>query len=162
MTHASQTTLYNSPHALRHFERDGEIVDLAVVDVVHTRRRGVPRYNDFRAGLHMPRINAFEDLTTDPDSLAALKRLYRSVDEVDTVVGLLAEEPPAGCRATGSSPWTSGPRSTRRWGWRGSSAGAWPTSCSVTARTSRGWSEPARQHLHRGVMPSAAFLKAGR
>ncbi|MBM7807644.1 hypothetical protein JOD57_003481 [Geodermatophilus bullaregiensis] len=96
IAHPGAITLHNFPDALRHFERDGEIVDLAVVDVVRTRRRGVPRYNDFRAGLHMPRVGRFEDLTTDPDSLAALKRLYRSVDEVDTVVGLLAEEPPAG------------------------------------------------------------------
>jgi hypothetical protein len=32
---------------LRQFNRDGEIIDLAVVDLVRTRRRGVPRYNDF-------------------------------------------------------------------------------------------------------------------
>jgi hypothetical protein len=89
-------TLHNFPRALRQFVRDGEVVDLAVVDLVRTRRRGVPRYNDFRAGLHMPRIRRFEQLTTDPDTLAALKGLYRSVDELDTVVGLLAEEPPAG------------------------------------------------------------------
>ncbi|PRY51108.1 catalase [Geodermatophilus tzadiensis] len=89
-------TLHNFPKALRHFERDGEIVDLAVVDVVRTRRRGVPRYNDFRAALHMPRISAFEELTTDPETLAALERLYGSVDRIDTVIGLLAETPPAG------------------------------------------------------------------
>jgi hypothetical protein len=89
-------TLHNFPEALRHVERDGEVVDLAVVDIVRTRRRGVPRYNDFRAGLHMPRIRRFEDLTTEPETLAAMKRLYRSVDEIDTVVGLLAEEPPTG------------------------------------------------------------------
>jgi hypothetical protein len=44
----------------------------------------------------MPRIRRFEDLTTEPETLAAMKRLYRSVDEIDTVVGLLAEEPPTG------------------------------------------------------------------
>ena len=38
------------------FERDGERIDLSVVDLVRTRRRGVPRYNDFRAGLHKPRL----------------------------------------------------------------------------------------------------------
>ncbi|WP_217637114.1 peroxidase family protein [Geodermatophilus telluris] len=89
-------TLHNFPDALRRFERDGEVVDLAVVDLVRTRLRGVPRYNDFRAGLHLPRIRAFEELTTDPDTLAALRRLYPSIDDVDTVVGLLAETPPTG------------------------------------------------------------------
>ena len=44
--------------SLQSFERDGEIIDLSVVDLVRTRRRGVPRYNDFRAGLHKPRVSA--------------------------------------------------------------------------------------------------------
>jgi Animal haem peroxidase len=89
-------TLHNFPRALQRFERDGEVIDLSVVDIVRTRRRGVPRYNDFRAGLHKRRIRRFEDLTTDPDTLCRLKCLYSSVDEIDTVVGLLAENPPAG------------------------------------------------------------------
>ncbi|MGH3780170.1 MAG: peroxidase family protein, partial [Pseudonocardiaceae bacterium] len=88
--------LHNFPRSLQRFERDGEIVDLSVVDIVRTRRRGVPRYNDFRVALHMPRISRFEELTTDPTSLARLRELYTSVDRVDTVVGLLAEDPPTG------------------------------------------------------------------
>jgi hypothetical protein len=88
--------LHNFPRSLQRFERNGEIVDLSVVDIVRTRRRGVPRYNDFRVALHMPRIRRFEDLTTDPTTLARLRALYTSVDRVDTVVGLLAEDPPTG------------------------------------------------------------------
>src|SRR5262249_52355941 len=82
--------------ALRKFEReDGEIVDLAVVDIVRTRRRGVPRYNDFRAGLHKRRLTRFEDICADPESVRRLKEVYRGdIDLVDTVVGLLAETPP--------------------------------------------------------------------
>ena len=41
-------------------------IDLSVVDIVRTRRRGVPRYNDFRAGLHKPRDQRWEDLCDDP------------------------------------------------------------------------------------------------
>lgn len=79
------------------FQHDGEIVDLSVVDLVRTRRRGVPRYNDFRAGLHMPRIRRFEDLTPDPESVRRLKAVYRNdIDLVDTMVGLFAETPPTG------------------------------------------------------------------
>jgi hypothetical protein len=88
--------LHNFPRSLQHFERDGEILDLSVIDIVRTRRRGVPRYNDFRARLHRPRIRRFEDLTTDPTTLARLRALYTSVDRIDTVVGLLAEDPPTG------------------------------------------------------------------
>lgn len=89
-------TLYNYPRALQAFERDGEVIDLSVVDLVRTRRRGVPRYNDFRAGLHKPRIRRFEELSTDPETVARLKDLYRTVDDIDTMVGLFAENPPAG------------------------------------------------------------------
>ncbi|MFF3088800.1 peroxidase family protein [Streptomyces nojiriensis] len=89
-------TLHNFPRALQTFRRNGEVIDLSVVDLVRTRRRGVPRYNDFRAGLHKPRIRRFEDLSSDPETVARLRNVYRSVDDIDTVVGLFAENPPAG------------------------------------------------------------------
>ncbi len=94
--HPGAITLHNFPDALRAFVRDDERIDLSVVDLVRTRRRGVPRYNDFRAGLHKPRIRDFEELSTDPESVDRMRELYRSVDDVDTMVGLFAEAPPAG------------------------------------------------------------------
>ncbi|WP_372344865.1 peroxidase family protein [Streptomyces sp. KL116D] len=96
IAHPGAITLHNYPKSLQHFQREGEIIDLSVVDLVRTRRRGVPRYNDFRAGLHKERIRRFEDLTREPETLARLKEVYRSVDEIDTVVGLFAENPPTG------------------------------------------------------------------
>jgi len=89
-------TLHNYPQSLRSFVRDGEIVDLAVADIVRTRRRGVPRYNDFRAGLHKPRVRRWEDLTADPESVHRMRDVYGDIDMVDTVVGLLGETPPLG------------------------------------------------------------------
>jgi len=44
----------------------------------------------------MPRITRWEDLTSSPASVKALKDVYGDIDMVDTVVGLLAETPPAG------------------------------------------------------------------
>ncbi|MFJ9966958.1 peroxidase family protein [Streptomyces avermitilis] len=96
IAHPGAITLHNFPRSLQQFERDGEIIDLSVVDLVRTRRRGVPRYNDFRAGLRKKRIRSFEELTQNAETLARLKEVYRSVDEIDTMVGLLAENPPAG------------------------------------------------------------------
>jgi hypothetical protein len=96
IAHPGAITLHNYPNSLRTFERDGERIDLAVVDIVRTRRRGVPRYNDFRTGLHKPRIRRWEDLTTDPESVRKLRDVYKSIDEVDTMVGLFAEPVPAG------------------------------------------------------------------
>ncbi|GAA2411184.1 hypothetical protein GCM10010191_20320 [Actinomadura vinacea] len=96
IAHPGAVTLYNYPRALQKFERDGEVIDLSVVDLVRTRRRGVPRYNDFLAGLHKPRIRSFQDLSSDPETVARLKDLYRTVDDIDTMVGLFAENPPEG------------------------------------------------------------------
>ncbi|MET9886450.1 peroxidase family protein [Streptomyces sp. NPDC006430] len=94
--HPGAITLHNYPRSLQAFERDGEIIDLSVVDLVRTRRRGVPRYNDFRAGLRKPRLRRFEDLSSDAETVARLKEVYRDVDDIDTMVGLFAENPPQG------------------------------------------------------------------
>jgi Animal haem peroxidase len=104
IAHPGAITLHNYPNALRKFRRTGtdpqsedkEIIDLAVVDLVRLRRRGVPRYNDFRAGLHKSRITRWEDLTENPDDVAVMKEIYGSIDRVDTMVGLFGETPPEG------------------------------------------------------------------
>ena len=94
--HPGAITLHNYPRTLMNLEREGELIDLSVVDLVRSRRRGVPRYNDFRAGLHMPRITRWEDLSANPDTVRRLRSVYRTIDEVDTMVGMFAETPPAG------------------------------------------------------------------
>jgi hypothetical protein len=96
VAHPGAITLHNYPRALQAFERDGERIDLSVVDLVRARRRGIPRYNDFRAGLHKPRLEHWEQLSDDPESVRRMRELYRSIDEVDTMVGLFGEPPPEG------------------------------------------------------------------
>lgn len=80
-------------------ERQPDRIDLAMVDIVRDRERGVPRYNDFRALLHMPRVADFEELLPG-DGQDQLRReveeLYGHVDNVDLMVGLLAEPRPRG------------------------------------------------------------------
>jgi len=94
--------LHNYPKALQNFSRTNEngeveIIDLAVVDLVRNRRRGVPRYNDFRVGLHMPRVKNFEGLTADADDVEILRDVYGGdIENVDAMIGLFAETPPAG------------------------------------------------------------------
>ncbi|MEV6301174.1 peroxidase family protein [Actinoplanes sp. NPDC051861] len=94
--HPGAIALHNYPRSLLNLEREGELIDLSVVDLVRTRRRGVPRYNDFRAALHLPRIQRWEDLSSDPETVRRLRAVYRDIDEVDTMVGLFAETPPDG------------------------------------------------------------------
>jgi Animal haem peroxidase/Catalase len=103
ISHPGAIVLHNFPHSLRNFVRTGEGVgseqeriDLAVVDLVRTRMRGVPRYNGFRTGLHKSRIKHWEELSDDPESVRIMRDLYKDIDQVDTVIGLLAEPVPAG------------------------------------------------------------------
>lgn len=97
ITHPGAITLHNYPGSLQSFVRsNGEIIDLSIVDIVRDRRRGVPRFNDFREALHKPRIRHWEELSSDPETVKKLRELYREIDAVDTMVGLHAEPPPAG------------------------------------------------------------------
>jgi len=104
IAHPGAITLHNYPAVLRKFRRSGgvaaadsEIIDLSVVDLMRDRMRGVPRYNDFRAALHKPRVRSWEEITEDPDDICRLKELYKNdIESVDAMVGLFAEKPPVG------------------------------------------------------------------
>jgi hypothetical protein len=90
--------LHNYPRALQNHRRpDGELVDLATLDVLRDRERGVPRYNDFREEMRMPRVRSFEELTDDPRSAERIRRVYgNDIDKVDLQVGMYAEPLPPG------------------------------------------------------------------
>lgn len=98
VAHPGAITLRNYPTSLQQLElADGHLIDLAATDILRTRERGVPRYNRFRELLHLPRYDSIDDLTDDPQLHADLDRLYNGdIDQVDTVVGLFGEQPPAG------------------------------------------------------------------
>jgi hypothetical protein len=90
-------TLCNFPKSLQKLERlNGELIDLSVVDIVRDRRRGIPRYNDFRAALRMPRARDWDDLSADPATRRKLRDVYGRLDLVDTMVGMFAEDLPPG------------------------------------------------------------------
>ncbi len=89
--------LHNYPKFLQKFDRaDGTTIDLAAIDVLRIRERGVPRYNRFRELFHKDPVRTFEDLTPNPQWREELRRIYGSVDEVDLMIGMYAEQPPAG------------------------------------------------------------------
>ncbi|MBI3550328.1 MAG: peroxidase [Elusimicrobia bacterium] len=99
ISHPGAITLRNFPKSLQNFMHfSGRGGDLAAADIIRTRELGVPRYNDFRASLRMPRVATFEELTGGDKELAAdMRDLYKGdVDKVDTIVGLFAEPPPQG------------------------------------------------------------------
>src|SRR5579864_466707 len=98
-------TIHNYPNFLRELTRpDGEVVDLASIDVMRDRERGVPRYNRFLKFLHKQPIRRFEDLANPqhPGLPEELRRIYGqtdgrdNVDRIDLMVGLFCEVPPPG------------------------------------------------------------------
>lgn len=86
--------LHNFPNQLRRIPEkpaEGIFTDLAAVDILRDRERGVPRYCEFRRLLGMPAPASFEELTTDTTWRTEIKSLYKTVEDVDLLVGTLAE-----------------------------------------------------------------------
>ncbi len=98
-------TIHNYPNFLRELVRpDGGVVDLASIDVMRDRERGVPRYNRFLEFVHKKPIRSFDELANPlhPGLPEELRRVYGqtdgrdNVDRIDLMVGLFCEVPPAG------------------------------------------------------------------
>lgn len=84
--------LNNFPRTLRELAIPGNpIYDMGAVDLLRARERGTPRYNELRRQLGLKPIERFEDLTDDEPTVAKLKALYANVEELDLLIGTLAE-----------------------------------------------------------------------
>lgn len=94
-------TLRNFPNWMRQMRRRNganleEMIDLAAIDILRDRERGVPRYNRFRKLFHKPPVRSFEEMSDDPDLVRTLREVYGHPDKVDLMVGMYAEKPPEG------------------------------------------------------------------
>lgn len=96
--HPGMIRLHNFPRHLQNLTRDnGMKFDLASVDIIRDRERGVPRYNKFRELFHLPRVASFDKLTDNPVWAEQLRRVYNNdIDAIDLMVGLYAEPLPQG------------------------------------------------------------------
>jgi hypothetical protein len=99
-SHPGAITLHNFPNDLRKLERRGtqeEHVDLATIDILRDRERGVPRYNEFRRLFRLKPASTFEELTGGNTAWAEeLRQIYGDIERVDLMVGLHAEPKPPG------------------------------------------------------------------
>jgi hypothetical protein len=96
-SHPGAIALHNYPEGLRHFvQPDGTLLDLATIDILRNRERGVPRYNEFLRKFHRRPVSSFEELSDDAQVVEDLRRIYGDVEEVDLMVGLYAERLPEG------------------------------------------------------------------
>jgi hypothetical protein len=91
-------TLHNFPVHLQEFRKANkkDLVDLAAIDVLRVRERGVPRYNEFRRLFRLKPASTFEELTDNPVWAEELRRIYGDVERVDLMIGMYAEPKPAG------------------------------------------------------------------
>ena len=98
IAHPGALTLHNFPRFLQMHKRDnGEVFDLAAVDILRDRERGVPRYNRFRELLGRGRVNSFEEISSNPVWVKELRAAYNNdIDSVDLMVGMFAEDLPDG------------------------------------------------------------------
>jgi hypothetical protein len=98
VSHPGAIRLKNYPKHLQNLVRDnGERFDLAAVDILRDRERGVPRYNRFRRLLGKEPVKSFEELTDDPKLREEIRRVYSNdLEAVDLMVGLYAEPLPKG------------------------------------------------------------------
>ena len=91
-------TLHNSPRFMHRFERsDGVFIDLSAMDLLRSRERGVPRYNEFRRQLHMRPAGSFDDFAVDRSTREQLRDVYGGdLEKVDLTVGMFGERLPRG------------------------------------------------------------------
>jgi hypothetical protein len=103
--HPGAITIRNFPEFLRNLTlppdpATGIIqrLDLAAVDILRDRERGVPRYNEFRRQLRKEPVKSWEELAGGDTALAKdLERVYEGkLDDVDTMVGMFCEPLPQG------------------------------------------------------------------
>ena len=61
-----------------------EVLDLAAVDVLRDRERGVPRYNQFRRLLGKEPVRSFEELTDHAEWREEIRQVYdNDLEKVD-------------------------------------------------------------------------------
>lgn len=104
IAHPGAITIGNYPAFLRELTiRDPETgrvqtLDLAAVDILRDRERGVPRYNEFRRHLGKKPVTSWLELAGGrPDLARELEDVYGGdLEAVDTMVGLFCEPPPEG------------------------------------------------------------------
>jgi hypothetical protein len=97
---AGALKLHNFPRTLSQFknQQNGQLTDLAELDIFRERTDGTGSYNEFRRSLGEPPVSSFLELTGGDAELAKeLEQKYEGdIEKVDAGIGILAEPKPAG------------------------------------------------------------------
>jgi hypothetical protein len=93
-SHPGALVLHNFPNFLRRLPVDpvkGIYNDLAAIDILRDRERGIPRYCAFRRMMGMKAPRSFDELTDNPDWRKEVEAIYERIEDVDLLVGTLCE-----------------------------------------------------------------------
>ena len=82
-TKAWRIGLFNTAEFLQPAER---------ASVAQGRTNQLASYNDYREAMCYPRVTRFEQISSDPRVVEALRGVYRKVDQIEFFVGLFAED----------------------------------------------------------------------
>ena len=98
VSHPGAITLHNYPKHLQNLTlENGDRLDLAAVDILRDRERGVPRYNKFRRLIHKDPVASIDALTDNQVWREQIRRVYgNDIEKVDLMTGLYAEPLPEG------------------------------------------------------------------
>jgi hypothetical protein len=66
--------------------------DLGALNIQRGRDHGLSDYNTMRADFGLPRVQNFSQITSNTVVADSLKKLYKTVDNIDAWVGMLAED----------------------------------------------------------------------
>ena len=87
-----EVDIYYSDKARNYRAKSNEPMDLAQTDVLRGRDRGLPLYNDARRHFNLPPAKDWSDISSVPKIQNNLKRVYGTVDRVETTTGALSED----------------------------------------------------------------------
>ena len=67
-------------------------LDLYSLNIQRGRDHGLPTFNQMRAALGLPKLTSFYQLVSDSKIAWKLERIYSSIDDLDIIVGIFAED----------------------------------------------------------------------
>jgi hypothetical protein len=78
--------LFNSPADTTRFG-----IDLASLNIQRGRDHGLPDYNTVRKFYTGKAVTDFSQISSNPDQVASLKKLYGDVNNIDLWIGILSK-----------------------------------------------------------------------
>ena len=73
-------------------ENQGELLDLAALNIQRGRDHGIADYNSCRAAFGLTSRTSFEQISSNSQIVNGLRTLYADLDDIDPWVGALAED----------------------------------------------------------------------